>query len=175
MDKLGSNQCPYTGTITLRYTPNAAINHYTWESNPPTPINTYATHHNGSYHLLVVNDNYCHRELAKDVFFLNAPTAIIFAENHTCCQGEEIVLYGDAGPSENNDLTYLWTIANSSGTTVQTGTTPTFRFSSSTPGTYTATLTVTGGLCSATAHATLSVLTPPPAPTNVHYLKLTKK
>lgn len=158
-------QCPYSGTINLTYNTHYPINHYTWESNPPTPVNTYATHHNGSYHLLVVNDNYCHRELAKDVFFLNAPSAIIFAENHTCCQGEEIVLYGDAGPSENNDLTYLWTIDNSSGTTVQTGTTPTLRFSSSTPGTYTATLTVTGGLCSATAHATLSVLTPPPAPT----------
>ena len=161
----GTNQCPYVGTIDLTYNTHNPINHYTWESNPPTSFNTYATHHNGSYHLLVVNDNYCHRELAKDVFFLNAPSAFIFAEDYTCCQGEEIVLYGDAGPSENNDLTYLWTIANSSGTTVQTGTTPTFRFSSSTPGTYTATLTVSNGLCSATAHATLTVQTPPPAPT----------
>ena len=165
MSQDGTNQCPYVGTITLTYIPDNSINHYTWESNSPTPVNTYATHHNDNYHLLVVNDNYCHRELAADVFFLNAPSAFIFAENYTCCQGEEIILYGDAGPSENNDLTYLWTITNSFGTTVQTGTTPTFHFSSTTPGTYNATLIVSNGICSATAHATLTVLTPPPAPT----------
>lgn len=158
-------KCPFVGTTYLSFSPNNPNNHYTWSTpivNDPPP---HPTHHSGSYSVLVVNDNFCHKEASLFVKFKNAPTARILADNLNCCVGDRLMFNGDVGPSSDN-MDYLWTIVGPNGY-YQTATTPTVSFPAPQTGSYAVTLTVTDHIsqCSATSHETVTVNVQPPAPT----------
>lgn len=164
--------CPYFNNRDIGFSPNYSDNTYSWwRLKDPTRIptnntNTYSTYQTDDYFVYVINNNYCQKEASKNVTFLNAPTASIYAENFNCCAGNSISLYGEQGAS-NSNLTYSWSITGPNGFS-ETYTTPNVTFTApAVTGTYNVTLTVTdvNTTCSSTATETITVNAKPAAPT----------
>jgi hypothetical protein len=155
--------CPFVNTRNLTFPNNSLSNHYTWSTAPVHGGNPHAVDRPKWYYMYVINEDYCQREDNLYVPFLNVPFARIHADNFSCCAGESISLSGDNGPG-NVTLTYAWTVENSAGTVIHTFDTPAIAFTPPSPGTYTVSLTVSNGTCSATATETVTANPRPAAP-----------
>ena len=170
----GADKCPNGSDYRDIYFDLPAIdNHYSWwrhkdlTRRPSIYYNHYYTYRTDDYFVYVINDNYCQKEASKHVTFLNAPTAIIYADNFNCCEGDEITLYGQQGPSDNT-ITYSWEIRDANNTVLQTSTNPNITFTAPQgTGLYTVELTVEDDNthCSSTATETITVNSKPAAPT----------
>ena len=171
LDQLGySILCPNsTPGIRLDFSNHSVMNHYSWwRQRKPVRVNAgnpYFTSVSDMYFVNVMNDNYCQKEESRYVTYLNAPIAYIYAENFNCCIGNEIMLYGEQGPS-SDPLSYSWTITGPFGFS-QTSSDPNIVFTAPNAGTFNVTLTITNTLtaCSSTATETITVNSQPAAPT----------
>ena len=169
---LGSNECPNGNPKDIYFDLLASNNQYEfWRhkdlTRRPSVSNIYHTYRTDDYFVYVINYDYCQREASTNVAFLNAPTATIYADNFNCCEGDELTLYGQQGPSSNN-ITYSWVITDANNNVLQTSTEPNITFTAPQgTGTYTVTLTVTdqSSTCSSTATETVTVHAKPAAPT----------
>ena len=168
----GSNVCPNGNPKDIYFTVNNPDNQYEfWRhkdlTRRPSASNIYPTYRSDDYFVYVINNDYCQREASTNVTFLNAPTATIYADNFNCCEGDELTLYGQQGPSSST-ITYSWVITDINNNILQTSTEPNITFTAPQgTGTYTVTLTVTdqSSTCSSTATETVTVHAKPAAPT----------
>ena len=156
--------CPFFGTRDLVFDRDYTGNRYQWwRHKAPTHVPNiypYPSHQSDDYFTYVINDNYCQAEATTFVKFKNAPTAHIYSESFTCCVDNEITLYGETGPSDDQ-MSYNWSVTGP-GTPIPPCIEPTFRFIPTTAGTYTVTLTVTNSQgCSSTTSETVTA-TPKP-------------
>ena len=156
--------CPFFGTRNLEFDRDFPDNRYQWwRHKAPTHVPNiypYPSHQSDDYFTYVINDNYCQAEATTFVKFKNAPTAHIYSESFTCCVDNEITLYGETGPSDDQ-MSYSWHVTGP-GTPIPSSIEPTFRFIPTTAGTYTVTLTVTNSQgCSSTTSETVTA-TPKP-------------
>lgn len=140
-------------------------NHYTWGT--PLSGTSYQNYVSKPdiYRVSVVDNHFCQKEGATYVPFLPCPTARIYADNFSCCEGEPLTLYGSLAPASG--ISYLWTIVKTGGGYSQTFTTDNISFIPPAAGSYDVSLTVTdlNNGCSSTSHATVTAIAPPPAPT----------
>ena len=162
----GNAACNKVGTKTLTFTHHSSGNHYYWDNQTtPNLSPIYSVHYSRDYPVYVINDHYCQKEASRHVTFLNPPVADIHAESTDGCVNHPFKLYGDNGPDP--DITYQWTVTGPNGFN-QAFASPNITFNPPFAGTYTATLTVDNGTCSATATKTLSV-NPVPAPPTIAF------
>lgn len=141
-------------------------NRYTWTypdgtSQPGASIH-YAYDTPGDYLVYADNNNYCKKEAATFVGFLNAPIADIYVASTQCCVGQTVKLYGDNGPDAG--VSYTWTVIDPDGAT-QVYTDPNITLVPTLVGTYSVTLSVVNdaGCFATTAVPTLLTVNPVPA------------
>lgn len=163
--------CPFFGTINLEFDRDYTGNRYQWwRHKAPTHVPNiypYPSHQSDDYFTYVINNNYCQAEATTFVKFKNAPTARIYSENFNCCVGNEVMLYGETGPSDDQ-MSYSWSVTGPSPTNLTNTTADNFSFTPAAAGAYTVTLTVTNSQgCSSTASETVTANPKPSAPTIV--------
>ena len=169
LTQLNGNKCPNEDPIYIEFFPQYVTNQYTWwrlkdpTLHPTGNIHIYSTYRTDDYFVHVIDINYCQAQAAKNVGFLNAPTARIYAKNDNLCAGESITLYGSAGGGNS----YSWSVSGPGGYTAAS-TDPDYTFTAPTyaSGVFTVTLTVTNNDngCSDTDTKTLTVNARPTAP-----------
>lgn len=153
--------CPGPPT-TLRYNADPICS-YSWYPN--TDDNTAIVYVNkaGDYRVLVITTNGgCRHEALGNAEYPNGPVAKIICDPEFCLN-DQVKAMGDVG----NGYSYSWT-GSAPTTFIPSGSASNVSFLPQSPGTYTLNLTVSEstpyGPCTATDSKTITILTPPAAP-----------
>ncbi len=160
-------ECPNGLPIDVTFYTHYSDNHYLWihpDGSSSSDLNpSHHTYYSGCYQVDVINNNFCQRQANNFTSFLPLPVADIFAENTVGCVDQPLHLYGDNGPDPS--LSYLWSVTSTPPGFTMTSSDPDITIVPPAAGTYTATLTVSNGLCSATGTKTVTINAVPAAPT----------
>lgn len=145
----------------------ARFSEYLWKPfNTTTANSQYTVNQTGDYIVVATEaDCHCKDQRWTNVPFFTNPKVQIIAKSEYCF-GEEVKLIGNTGKTN----TYHWSISDAAGASVALSNPaePNVAFTPSSPGSYTATLTVTGptpGNCARSLSFPFIVHPQPPAPT----------
>lgn len=148
-------------------TSGASFSEFLWKPfNTTTANSQYTVNQTGDYIVVATEaDCHCKDQRWTNVPFFTNPKVQIIAKSEYCF-GEEVKLIGNTGKTN----TYHWSITNAAGASVALSNPaePNVAFTPASPGSYTATLTVTGptpGNCARSLSFPFIVHPQPPAPT----------